>query len=208
MENERPTQLSTALVAAGVVLAAGAAIWQAPSANWELALLATLLAFSIVSEIMSVETESHLKISGNYLAMIPAMVFLGGTPAALIGLISILVGWIRYRDNLHDLLVNVGTFITFPLVIGVAFQEVVANAGITETDIAFYVLVFGAFVAGIAMNFLMIGADAYYVYRTSFLQNLRTVLIPLLPSELAAGVLAVGVTFIYAQIGLAGVALF
>ena len=208
MDHGRPTPLSTAIIAAGVVVISAAAIWEAPNANWELALLGTLLAFSIVSEIMSVETESHLKISGNYLAMIPAMVFLGGTPAALIGLISILVGWIRYRDNLHDLLVNIGTFITFPLVIGVAFQEVVANEGITEADIAFYVLVFGAFVAGIAMNFLMIGADSYYVNRDSFIKNLRTVLIPLLPSELAAALLAVGVVFIYAQIGLAGVALF
>jgi putative nucleotidyltransferase with HDIG domain len=208
MQDERPTPLSTALIAGGVALVAAAAIWEAPNANWELALFGTLLVFSIVSEIMSVETESHLKISGNYLAMIPAMVFLGGTPAAVIGLISILIGWIRYRDNLHDLLVNVGTFITFPLVVGVAFQEIVAGAGVTDTDIAFYVLVFGAFVAGIAMNFLMIGADAYYVYRTSFLENLRKVLIPLLPSELAAALLAVGVVFIYAQIGLAGVALF
>ncbi len=208
MQNERPTPLSTALIAGGVVVVAAAAVWQAPNANWELALLGTLLVFSIVSEIMSVETESHLKISGNYLAMIPAMVFLGGTPAAVIGLISILVGWIRYRDNLHDLLVNVGTFITFPLVVGVAFQEVIASAGITDTDIAFYVLVFGAFVAGIAMNFLMIGADSYYVNGDSFIKNLRTVLIPLLPSELAAALLAVGVVFVYSQIGLAGVALF
>src|SRR3954470_17610404 len=208
MQNERPTPLSTAIIGVGVFLVAAAAVWQAPNANWELALLGTLLAFSIVSEIMSVETESHLKISGNYLAMIPAMVFLGGTPAALIGLISILVGWIRYRDNLHDLLVNVGTFITFPLVVGVAFQEIVASAGITDTDIAFYVLVFGAFVAGIAMNFLMIGADSYYVNGDSFIKNLKTVLIPLLPSELAAALLAVGVVFVYSQIGLAGVALF
>jgi putative nucleotidyltransferase with HDIG domain len=204
----RPTPLSTALVAVGVVVVVAAAVWQAPNANWELALLGTLLAFSIVSEIMSVETESHLKISGNYLAMVPAMVFLGGTPAAVIGLISILGGWFRYRDNLHDLLVNIGTYITFPLVVGVAFHEIVASAGITETDVAFYVLVFGAFVAGLALNFLMIGADSYYVYRTSFLENLRTVLIPLLPSELAAALLAVGVAFFYAQIGLAGVALF
>jgi putative nucleotidyltransferase with HDIG domain len=208
MDHGRPTPLSTAIVAVGVVIAVAAAIWQAPNANWELALLGTLLAMSIVSEVMSIETESHLKISGNYLAMVPAMIFLGGTPAALIGLISILIGWIRYRDNLHDLLVNVGTFITFPLVIGVAFHEIVSSAGITSSDIAFYVLVFGAFVGGIALNFLMIGADAYYIDRGSFLEKLRTVLIPLLPSELAAALLAVGVAFVYAQIGLAGVALF
>jgi putative nucleotidyltransferase with HDIG domain len=208
MENERPTPLSTALVAVGVVAVAAVAVWEAPKANWELALLGTLVAFAIFSEIMSVETESHLKISGSYLAMVPAMVFLGGTPGAVIGVLSMLVGWVRYRNNLHDLLVNLGTFITFPLVIGIGFHEIVSVAGITSSDITFYVLVFGAFVGGLALNFLMIGADSYYVYRSSFLENLRTVLIPLLPSELTAALLAVGVAFIYVQIGLAGVALF
>jgi putative nucleotidyltransferase with HDIG domain len=208
MDHGRPTPLSTAIVAVGVLVVAAAAVWQAPNANWDLALLGTLLALSIFSEVMSVETESHLKISGTYLAMVPAMVFLGGTPGAVIGVLSMLVGWVRYRSNLHDGLVNLGTFITFPLVIGVGFQEIVSVAGITTSEITFYVLVFGAFVGGIALNFLMIGADSYYVYRSSFLESLRTVLIPLLPSELAAALLAVGVVFIYVQIGLAGVAMF
>ena len=74
---------------------------------------------------MSIETESHLKISGNFLAIVLAMVFLGGTPAALIGLISILVGWIRFRETCTTCWSTRCTFITFPLVVGVAFQEVV-----------------------------------------------------------------------------------
>ena len=69
-------------------------------------------------------------------------------------------------------------------------------------------LVFGAFVGGIAMNFLMIGAYTYYLERSSFIEKLRTVLIPLLPSELAAALMAVGIAFIYVEIGLAGVAMF
>jgi putative nucleotidyltransferase with HDIG domain len=208
MENERPTPLSTAIVAAGLVLAVAASIWAAPDANWDLALFGILLAFSAFSDVMSIETESHLKISGNFLAIVLAIVFLGGTPAALIGIISILAGWIRFRENLHDFLVNALTFITFPLVIGVAFHEIVVDTGIAASDLTFYVLVFGAFVGGIAMNFLMIGADAYYINRSSFIDNLRTVLIPLLPSELAAALMAVGIAFIYVQVGLAGVAMF
>ncbi len=208
MEHNRPTPLSTAIVGVGVVVIAAVAVLEAPEANWDLALLGTLLALSIFSEVMSVETESKLKISGTYLAMVPAMVFLGGTPGAVIGVLSMIVGWIRYRSNLHDFLVNLGTFITFPLLIGIGFHEIVDATGITTAEIGFYVLVFGAFVAGLALNFLMIGADSYYVYRSSFVDSLRTVLIPLLPSELTAALLAVGVAFIYVQIGLAGVALF
>ena len=65
MDHERPTPLSTAIVAVGVAVVAAAAVWQAPNANWDLALFGILLAFSIFSEIMSVETESKLKISGS-----------------------------------------------------------------------------------------------------------------------------------------------
>jgi putative nucleotidyltransferase with HDIG domain len=208
MQNVRPTRLSNILLASALALVIAAAVWQAPNANWDLALFGILLAFSAFSDIMSIETESHLKISGNFLALVIAMILLGGSPAALIGMISILAGWLRFRENLHDLLVNALTFISFPLVVGVGFQEVVAATGVSTADLSYYVLVFGAFVAALAMNFTMIGADDYYVNRNSFFEKLRTVLLPLLPSELAAALMAVGVVFTYNKIGLAGVAMF
>ena len=208
MQNERPTRLSNILLASALALVIAAAVWQAPNADWNLALFGILLAFSAFSDIMSIETESHLKISGNFLALVLAMILLGGTPAALIGMISILAGWLRFRENLHDLLVNALTFISFPLVVGVAFQEVVVSTGVSTADLSYYVLVFGAFIAALAMNFTMIGADDYYVNRNSFFEKLRTVLLPLLPSELAAALMAVGVVFTYNKIGLAGVAMF
>ena len=54
----------------------------------------------------------------------------------------------------------------------------------------------------------MIALDACYLERSSFVEKVRKVMFPLLPSELAAALMAVGVAFIYVQIGLAGVALF
>jgi putative nucleotidyltransferase with HDIG domain len=54
----------------------------------------------------------------------------------------------------------------------------------------------------------MMAADNRYLGRSSFSQEVQTALIPMLPSELAAALMAVGVAFIYVQIGLAGVALF
>ena len=70
------------------------------------ALFAILLGFSIFSDLTAIETSSKLKISGSFLALVLAMVFLGGTPAALIGVLTILVGWLRWRDEPHDLLNN------------------------------------------------------------------------------------------------------
>ncbi|MGC1852226.1 MAG: HD-GYP domain-containing protein [Solirubrobacterales bacterium] len=200
--------MNHALLVAALVVVVGVAIWRAPYANWDLALFGILLGFSIFSDVMSIETESRLKISGNFLALVLAMVLLGGTPAALIGIISILAGWLRFREGLHDLLVNSLTYITFPLVVGIAFREVVDATQISSAEPAFYVLVFGAFLAALAINFTMIAIDACYLERSSFIEKVRKVMIPLLPSELAAALMAVGVAFVYFQIGLAGVALF
>ncbi len=208
MENERPTRLSIALLGASVALVTAAAIWRAPYANWDWALFATLLGFSAFSDIMSIETESRLKVSGSFLALVLGIVFLGGTPAALIGLSAILAGWLRFREALSDLLVNVLTFTAAPLCLGVAFHEVVTAAGIGTSDPVFYVLVFAVFTSGIALNFLMVGTYTCYLEGGSLFAKGREVLIPLLPSELAAALMAVGVAFLYVQVGLAGVALF
>jgi putative nucleotidyltransferase with HDIG domain len=209
MDNERPTRLNHALLVAGLVGAVAAAVWRAPNADWNLPLFAILLGFSVFSDVTAIETESRLKISGSFLALVLAMVLLGGTPAAVIGVAGILAGWLlRFREPFHDLLVNLLTYITFPLVVGVAFRETIAHTQITSAEPAFYVLVFGAFLAALTINFSMIALDACYLERSSFIDKVRNVMIPLLPSELAAALMAVGVAFIYIQIGLAGVALF
>ena len=177
MENERPTPLSTALVAAGLVLAVAASIWAAPDANWEMALFGILLAFSAFSDVMSIETESRLKISGNFLALVLAIVFLGGTPAALIGLISIMIGWLRWREGWQDLMVNSLTYVSFPLVVGTAFHAVIDATGINASEPAFYVLVFGAFVAALAIGLIRAFGSLGFPLFTDGLMYLFMVLI-------------------------------
>jgi putative nucleotidyltransferase with HDIG domain len=208
MEKQRPTRLSYVVLLLALAAVVAVAILQAPVANWNMALFGILLGFSAFSDVTSIETESRLKISGSFLANVLAMVFLGGTPAALIGVISIMAGWVRFREGWNFLLVNLLTYMTFPLAVGIGFREVLLATGITSADPAFYVLVFAAFLSALAINFSMIASYSCYLARSSFVDKVRIALIPLLPSELAAALMAVGVAFIYVQIGLAGVALF
>ena len=98
MPSKRPTPIVLAAQLAGVAAAAAIAGWRAPDANWNLPLFGVLLAFSLFSDLTAVPTQSRVKISGSFLALVVAMVFLGGTPAALIGVVTILAGWIRWRD--------------------------------------------------------------------------------------------------------------
>lgn len=208
MENERPTRANHILLTTALVGVAVFAVLRAPTADWDPALFGILLGFSVFSDLTAIETSSRLKTSGSFLALVLAMVFLGGPPAAIIGVLSILVGWLRWRDDPHDLLVNTLTYATFPLVSGLAFHQAVTHSEVTSSQPMFYVLVFGTFLLALAINFSMIAADATYVWRTSFVGRVRTALFPLLPSELAAALMTVGVAFIYNEIGISGVALF
>jgi len=182
--------------------------WRAPEGNWDLVLLGVLMAFSIFSDLTAVRVESALDISGSFLALVVAMVFLGGTPAALIGVVTILVGWLRWRTEWQRLLDNVLVYTVFPLAGGIAFHHMLATTGLTTSEPSFYLSVFGLFVFALAINFSMVAGYACYLERSSFLHKVRTALFPLLPSELMAALMAVGVTYLYVQVGIAGVALF
>ncbi|HZK16552.1 MAG TPA: HD-GYP domain-containing protein [Solirubrobacterales bacterium] len=208
MPVERPTPriigLELALLAGVVAVCA----LRAPVANWDLPLFGILLGFSVFSDLTAIETASRLKTSGSFLALVLAMVFLGGLPAALIGILTILAGWARWRDAPHDLLNNLLTYATFPLIGGLAFNEMIDALGITAADPSYYPLVFGVFLLALAINFTMTGIYTCYLEGSSFVEKVRTVLFPVLPSELAAALMAVGVAFVYHAIGIAGVALF
>jgi putative nucleotidyltransferase with HDIG domain len=208
MSETRPTHAAIGAQVVGLLLVLAAAVWRAPSADWDLALFAILLGFSVFSDLTAISTTSKVKISGSFLALVLAMVFLGGAPAAVIGVLTILTGWLRWRDEWHFLLNNVLTYATFPLVTGIAFHEVVVAGSITTGDPAFYALIFAVFLLALAINFAMIASYSCYLDRSSFWAKARTALIPLLPSELAAALMACGVAYLYVQVGLAGVALF
>ncbi|HEX6667688.1 MAG TPA: HD-GYP domain-containing protein [Solirubrobacterales bacterium] len=208
MTENRPTHAAIGAQIAGLLAAVAAAVWTAPSADWDLLLFAILLGFSVFSDLTAITTTSKVKISGSFLALVLAMVFLGGTPAALIGVMTILTGWLRWRDDWHFLLNNVLTYATFPLVTGIAFHETVIANGVSHTEPAFYVLIFAVFLLALAINFTMIASYSCYLDRSSFWAKVRTALIPLLPSELAAALMACGVAYLYVQVGIAGVALF
>src|SRR4051812_34889562 len=208
MAQPRPTRMAIATMVAGLVLVAVVAVWRSPSANWNLPLFCILLGFSVFSDLTAISTTSKVKISGSFLALVLAMVFLGGTPAAAIGVLTILAGWLRWRDAGHYLLNNLLTYATFPLVSGIAFHEVVDSARVAESDASFYALIFAVFLVALAINFTMIASYSCYLDRSSFFVKVRTALFPLLPSELAAALMAVGVAHLYIQLGLVGVAMF
>jgi putative nucleotidyltransferase with HDIG domain len=208
MASNRPSNLIIAAQIVGLFAVCAVGALTADTANWDLSLFAILLAFSIFSDLTAITTTSKLKLSGSFLPMMLAMVFLGGPPAALIGVLTISVGWLRDRNAAHLFLNNLLAFAMSPLITGLAFHYVTTGAGITQSEPAFYALVLAGFALALAINFTMIASYSCYLDRSKFITKVRTALVPVLPSELSAALMAVGVVFLYVHVGLAGIALF
>jgi len=208
MRKDRPSRFVLGLQVAALIAVAAVAAWQAPNGNWDWPLIGMLLVFAVISHLTAVEIRPGLSISGSFLALVLAMSFLYGTPAALIGVTTVCLVWLRARRPIPILLLNVLTFATFPLAGGTAFYEIQNASGLTPTDVGFYLLVFGVFAGALIINFTMIAAYDAVVERKYFWGSARTALFPILPSELFAALLAVGVAFIYHEVGLAAIVLF
>jgi len=205
--NSRPSRLVVAGMVAGLIATAAAAILVAPEGNWDPLLLLSLLALCVFSDLTAVDTQSRVLISGSFLSLVVAMVLLGGAPAAILGVVTMLAGWLRWREGWGYLLNNVLTFAFFPLIGGVLFHAFTEATGVTADDPTFYLLIFALFQVALTLNFVMVAGYGSYVERTPFSSKLK-LLPPVLPSEFASAMLAVGITFIYHQLGISAIVFF
>ena len=206
---ERPTRLALGLEVAALAAALVVAVLSDGWSDWDLPLLLTLTALSIVSDLIAIETRvSRVAVSASLMTIVIGAVLLGGAPAALIGVITIGAGWLRHRYELHHLLINLVTYAWFPLIAGIVFHVVADAGGIDTGSLGFYLLVIALFVLALAIDFVLIAGYSCYVERSSFLTKVRRGLLPVLPSELAASMLALGFAAAYVQAGTAAVALF
>jgi putative nucleotidyltransferase with HDIG domain len=166
-------------------------------------LVALLMAFALLSELLTVDGR-NLRISGSFIAIVLAMVTLGPVPAALIGLAGIGFDTLRARSTWPRLLTNTCAYATFPLIGGLVFaslEPMLADSALTRAT-----AVIAVFLATNVLNFLLVaGPMAVYGSRSLWL-DVRQVLLPLLPSQLATGVLTATVDFLYQRHGLTALA--
>ena len=209
MPDARPSKAVIAAQIAALAFAVVVGALRLPWTDFDLPLFATLLAIAIASDLIRVEIPVYkIAVSASFLIIVTGAVFLGGGPAAVIGVFTILATWLKERYSRSYLLINLVTYAWFPLLAGIVFNEISGTAGIESGDGAFYLLIFGVFVLSLAVDFTLIAGYSCYEERSSFAGKVRRGLIPLLPSELAAAILALGVAFAYVHVGTAAVALF
>ena len=197
--------MQLAAFAAAVVVAA----LTANTARWDLSSLLVIATLTIASDFTGVETGStKLKVSGSFLGLLLAAVLLGGPPAALIGVATVLIGWFRWRETGHYLRNNVVAYAWFPLLGGLFFHLTTNVARVGSGDLNYYLLVFPAFLVALVLNFVMVVGYQCWLDRTSLAHKAAEVGVPVLPSELFSALLTMVAVYLAVQLGTAGLALF
>jgi diguanylate cyclase (GGDEF)-like protein len=177
--------------------------------KWTPATLGVIAVMAVVSDLTSVDTGStKMKISGSFLGIMLAAVLLGGGPAALVGVLTISLGWFRFREAPHYLRTNLATFAWFPLLSGLFFHGAVRFFHTGHSEVAFYLLVFATFVVGLAVNFFGIASLQCHLDRTSLLQKARETLLPILSAELFSALLTMIAVYLVIELGTIALALF
>jgi putative nucleotidyltransferase with HDIG domain len=181
----------------------------AESANWNLATASLLLVFAVISEQMAVLVSSlRVRVSGSFLAIVVAMVLLGGTPAALIAVLAVLAGSYQDRDRPWIILPNVAIYAAFPLVCGLLFRTVSDGLNLQPHDVAFVGVVMALFAVSLGINFLLVAGCGRVIDGRPIGQMARQALVPLLTSDVIAAVMAVGVSEVALTYGTWALALF
>jgi putative nucleotidyltransferase with HDIG domain len=209
MSASRPAPFAIAVNA--VLLSAGAVIvftrldWQ----TLDIPLLVALAGCAVASDLQAMRTgAAKVRISGSFLALIMAMVFLGPEAAAVLGMVAVAVGWFGSREEPHFLISNLATYCWFPFLAGLAFASTRDSLGLGPADAAYYLLVFALFFVSLALNFAWIASYSSYVTGEPLLQMTRRVLPPVLPSELVSAVFAVGLVKFYDSVGIVALVFF
>ena len=190
---------------------AGAAVvlwWTIGLDRWTLGPLLVLSAFTLISVLTDVATgPSKIRISGVLIGLMVAIVLLGPGPAAALGVGAMIVAWARTRVSWHLAISNAAIFAWFPLAAGLFFHSIVRLAHLGPLVLAYYLVVFVAFLLAIAIN--LIGVFAYKSYEdgSPIVRSARDALVPVMPAQLFSALLTMGAAYVAFVAGTVGIVL-
>jgi diguanylate cyclase (GGDEF)-like protein len=193
-----------------LALAAGIAVIALTSGldHWRIGPFAVLVAFTTLSSLTDIATSARkISVSGVLIGLIMAIVLLGPGPAALLGVLTMIISWTRTRAARYVVLNNVATFMWYPLVAGLFFHETVHLAGLGPHTPAYYLVVFATFVVALAVNFLGVFGLRCFLDGCSLAEKARIAVIPILPAELFSALLTMAVAYAAVEAGTVGIVL-
>ncbi len=169
------------------------------SADWHpVELVALLLVLSVVGEWLTITMGSQ-SVSAGFVALVLAMCLLGPAPAVAIGAAAIAADSLARRPSPAVCLSNLTTYAVY-LVLGALLSRSLIGHSHVQT-ITFAFVVFGVFITTNLLNFALIAIQKSVFQEKSFINQVHTVLVPVLPGQLAAAVLAVILAVAYTKMG-------
>lgn len=170
--------------------------------------LLVIMALTVTSDMIAVELpSSKIGVSGSFLGIVLAAVLLGGPAAALVGTVTIVAGWLRWRSALTRLLHNLVMYAWFPLLSGLLFHWVYTANHVNPDKPQYYLLVFGTFMVALVLNLAIITVYSLVITRSSV--GLRpSSFVPIIAPELAAALLMLIAVYLTNHLKLWGLALF
>ncbi len=184
------------------ILLAGAvavAVLTSRSAQWHpIELVGLLLVLSVIGEWLTITVGSQ-SVSSGFVALVLAMILLGPAPAVAIGAVAIAADSLARRPAPIVCLSNLATYSVY-LVLGALLSRLLIGGGHVQT-VMLSLIVFCVFIATNLLNFALIAIQKCVLQEKSFLAQVRVVLVPMLPGQIAADVLAVILAVAYTKMG-------
>jgi putative nucleotidyltransferase with HDIG domain len=191
------------LVLGATVLFAGL---NARSDEWQpLQLVALLMAMTVASDRLTVRMGGQ-NLSASFVALVLVMTLLGPVPAAAFGAFVLIVDSPRNPRPFGVWLSNMASYVGFLVVGGVLTEVLVGDVHLARNQavvrsVTFAVIVFGIFVLTNLLNFVLIAIQQRVLRNRSILDQVRSLLMPVLPGQLAAAPLAAILAVAYTNLG-------
>lgn len=181
------------------VLSSSASDWQPPE------LLALLFVLSVVGEWMTI-TIGNQTLSASFIALVLAMILLGPAPAAAIGIVAVIADSVHRRPPLTVCLANLAAYTVYLVAGGLLARAMIGDAHAADNQQlikgpTFALVVFVVFIAANLLNFAQIAIQKRVLDGRGVMSQVRTLLIPMLPGQLAAAVLAALLAASYTNLG-------
>lgn len=176
------------------------------SADWHPIQLFVLLALlSAVGERLAINFGGQT-VSASFIAFVLAMTLLGPAPAIAIGVVGVASDSLARRPPLVSCLANLANYCTYLVLGGLLARMLIGNVhhpGFDRTVEGglFALSVFAVFLLTNLCNFAFAAVQSRVVKGKGLRMQIETVLIPILPGQLAAAGLTTALALIYTKLG-------
>jgi putative nucleotidyltransferase with HDIG domain len=183
----------------GAVLTSRAEDWH------PLPLAFLILALTAIGDRLTI-TISNRRLSAAFIPVVLAMALLGPAPAVAIGIAVVIVDSVIRKLPLESCPSQLSTSATFLLVGGLLVRVAVGNVHDphnlhTLGSVSFGLIVFGVFMATNLLNFGLVVCRYRVLEGRSIKNQVRNLLLPMLPGQVAAAALAAILAVVYIRLG-------